>query len=450
MRGFMKERRQQLRLGIPMPRLFTMVLMLVVMGLIYTRLRDPSTWSWFASDEGDVEVAKREAPLPPKPSALPAKLETLAKAADRDAAQQARSSAAGPSSAGAALSDKPSDPPRDPEAVADAHARPSAGFKESLPPELQPTGPTDLDPGELEDIRPTLDFLKDGSLQITDWDSHAYYTVMSWVDHQSTTLLRKRARTNVPFNEFRYKPEDLRLAIVELKLNIKQIIPLYSKPRDGVSEPLRSPAGKPLYEVRGFTREGSTNLYFGMITDPPEGMPIGTSINEDARLVGYFLKLQGYYAVGQEIKAEESGKKMRVLQAPLIVGRLVWIIPPTANQPKAPVWLLASILGGAALIVVAVVAWSTWRTRPFGIAPERVSTVTSNPEAEDVDNWLDRAQSGGLPLERMTEAAPRFEWSEVVSDGGSGRIPGNSFPQSGESNNGHGGIGSGQNGSAPP
>ena len=53
MRQTLKDRRKQLHRGMPMPRLLTMVLMLAIMALIFVRLRDPSTWRWFARDNDD-------------------------------------------------------------------------------------------------------------------------------------------------------------------------------------------------------------------------------------------------------------------------------------------------------------------------------------------------------------------------------------------------------------
>ena len=53
MRQTLKERRKQLHGGMPMPRVLTMVLMLAIMALIFVRLRDPSTWRWFARDDDD-------------------------------------------------------------------------------------------------------------------------------------------------------------------------------------------------------------------------------------------------------------------------------------------------------------------------------------------------------------------------------------------------------------
>ena len=136
----------------------------------------------------------------------------------------------------------------------------------------------------------------------------AYFQILSWVDHQSTALLRKRAKRDVLYSDFRKTPDSMRLQIVELKLNVRQIVRLHQAPKNGITEPMTTREGQPLYEVRGFTQEGGSNLYIGIVTDLPEGMPIGTSINEDAKLVGYFFKLQGYISQQQQLDAERTGR----------------------------------------------------------------------------------------------------------------------------------------------
>ncbi len=43
----------QLYRGTPMSRITTLVIMMGIMALIFVRLRDPSTWRWFARDQAD-------------------------------------------------------------------------------------------------------------------------------------------------------------------------------------------------------------------------------------------------------------------------------------------------------------------------------------------------------------------------------------------------------------
>ena len=220
---------------------------------------------------------------------------------------------------------------------------------------MTPTGPTDLDRFEQENIQNALLAVRDGTLEMANRDMPAYFQILSWVDHQSTALLRKRAKKDVLYSDFRKTPDSMRLQIVELKLSVRQIIRLTKPPENGITEPMTTREGNPIYEVRGFTQEGGTNLYVGVVTDLPAGMPIGISINEDARLVGYFFKLQGYISLQQQLEAERTRKKPVALKAPLIIGRLVWIASPadTAEQ-KTPFWLLATI---GSVAIVFVVGW---------------------------------------------------------------------------------------------
>src|SRR5208337_2870362 len=132
---------------------------------------------------------------------------------------------------------------------------------------------------------------------------------------------QKRARKDVLYNDFHSSPGSMRLQIVELKLNVRQIVRLENPPKDGITEPMTTPDGNPIYELRGFTQEGGSNLYFGIVTDLPKGMPIGASVNEDVKLVGYFFKLQGYFSQQQQLDAERTGKKPTMLKAPVILGR---------------------------------------------------------------------------------------------------------------------------------
>ena len=138
------------------------------------------------------------------------------------------------------------------------------------------------------------------------------------------------------YSDFRKTPDTMRLQIVELKLSVRQIVALHRPPKNGIGSRSLRREGKPIYEVRGFTQEGGSNLYFGIVTDLPEGMPIGTSINENAKLVGYFFRLQGYISQQQQLEAERTRKKPITLKAPVIIGRLIWIAPPPWPKRRPP------------------------------------------------------------------------------------------------------------------
>ena len=202
MRQTVKERRKQLHRGMPMSRLLTLVIMLAILGMIFSRLRDPNTWSWFARDNDDNPVATENEPAGGKnpPDTQPA------------VTAPSQEQAAAPTTGNTAATKESAAPPS----------------------ELTPTGPTDLDPMEQEDIKTAISAISDGNLEMTALDMPAYFQILSWVDHQPTQLLQKRAKKDVLYNDFRKTPESIRLQIVELKLNVRQIVRLTKPPKDGI------------------------------------------------------------------------------------------------------------------------------------------------------------------------------------------------------------------------
>ena len=196
-------------------------------------------------------------------------------------------------------------------------------------------------------ITPLLSILDDGSTESTKFDQPTYFQILSWVDHQSAAALQKRATRAFFYDTLVKSPDTMRLKLLEVKLAVRQIVPVMGVPKDGKPQPLLTHEGKPIYEVRGVSQESGSNLYFGMVTDLPAGTPVGTLINDDAVLVGYFFKVQGYVSQQQQLDFEASRTKRIVpLKAPLIIGRLIWLAEPTASVASTtPVPVL--VTGGA-------------------------------------------------------------------------------------------------------
>ena len=172
-------------------------------------------------------------------------------------------------------------------------------------------------------------------------------------------------------------------------------------------------------------------------------MPIG-KVNIDAKLVGYFFKLQGYVPLERQARYERLGKAA-ILKAPLIIGRLIRTgPPPTADGPysPAPVWLLVSIgLVGVALIV----GWVFLSMRKTGrrSLPAIVPGPSHDPDAPAVDNWLDQAQSGRLTWEAAgpTTRGDGASTDALIVERGLADRFGNNFGANSDSNNGQGGFG---------
>jgi hypothetical protein len=355
MRQSFRDRREHLHRGPRTPRLTTMFLMLAILGLVFVQLRNPGNWRMFGGGDNDGQVA-------PQPAS-------------------ARTTAAGPESA--------AQPPK-------------GGTPTALPPtggtaSAAPSGPTDLDPDEMEEIKPSLSVVYDGSLQTKPVEQPAYFRILDWVDHQSIEALRKRAKRDFFYDNLVHSPESMRLQIVEVKLTVLQIVEVMGSPdKDGRPQPLLTNEGSKIYEVRGISQESGSNLYFGMVTDIPAGTPVGPLLNDfSARLVGYFFKVQGYIAKQQQLDFEASRtRKIVPLKAPLIIGRLIPIaVPADTAANNTPVWVLASVGGVAIIVVLGWVRWSTRRKRPSPM-PRITTTSLRDPDSPDVDNWLDQAQSG--------------------------------------------------------
>ena len=398
MRQSFRERREHLHRGIAVPRPVTMLLMLAIMGLVFLQLRNPGNWRLFGSRDNGGQVAQ-------------------------EAADGARSTGFS----------------RDAEAT--ANKMPPKGGTPTKPPkggttndtkDATSTEGTDLDPEEMEDIKPSLSVLYDGSTETMPAEQPAYFQILGWVDHQSAEALRKRATRAFFYDTLVKSPDTMRLQIVEVKLAVRQIVPVMGTPKDGKPQPLLTRDGSPIYEVRGVSQESGSNLYFGIVTDLPPGTPVGTLINEDARLVGYFFKVQGYVSQQQQLDFEASRtKKIIPLKAPLIVGRLIWLGEPApAVASNTPVWILVSV-GGITIILVA--GWVYWSSRRKLPSPVRRITVTSpiDPDALPVDNWLDLAQSGRFSRDHAADAA--HSEGAALDYGHDGRFLGNIFDDNGES-----------------
>jgi hypothetical protein len=443
MRQAWKDRRRALhRSALPMSRMMTMVLLLAIMGVMFVIMGDPSRWRLFArgSDADTQRVGDNDTPLVIRPAPrTPA--DSTKPALQKRAASSAASAVGTPNApvpnapvqkAPAASVPAVSAPAASPPAVPDHTVLPDR-IVPAEPTGMVATGPTDLDPLEQEEIQSAISVIEDGSLAASKYDMPAYFQILDWVDHQSTELLRKRAKRDVTYSDFRMTPGTMRLQIVDIKLSVRQIIRLTNPPENGMTTPMTTREGHPIYEVRGFTEEGGSNLYFGFVTDLPKGMPYGININEDARLVGYFFKLQGYESQAQLLEAEQYRRRPVALTAPVILGRLVWTNPSPLVEAQAPFWLLVGIVSAGIVIVVGWVGWSMRRKRPSVLSPT-ASNQDWDAEGPSVDHWLNQAQTGRLGFDRLDGM---FDDQNSPEEGIGGRFSGNNTWGNGESKNGH-------------
>jgi len=325
-------------------RIFSMVMMLAVLYMLWDRARDPALWRWLAEadDQGAEEPAETAPPAPPQPGAAAGKSEP-------------------------AVQGQPS-----PQKVA---TEPAA------------KGPTDEDPDEQTAIREEFQAITDRSLQINPEEMFAYRRVLQWVLNQPMSVLRKRARKDLTFNDFMTSPDKCRGALVELVLNAGLVTDC----------DLRSPDGSDLYEVWGHAVDSGSWLYDTVVVNLPEGMPVGRRVSERVRFVGYFFKLQGYHEAGAKPYAPP-------ISAPMFIGRLIWIRPePPLPSTWNASWALI-VVGGFALVVVLQLAWLFFGPR------RRKSKIRAVGEpklgALEIDQWMDRGEEGTAPAADDSSESP--------------------------------------------
>ncbi len=234
-------------------------------------------------------------------------------------------------------------------------------------------------------------------------------------------------------------PNTMRLQILDVKLTVMQIIRDMDTDQDGRPVPMLSPERKPIYEIRGISQDGGTNVYIATVTDLPPGMAVGTSVHYDARLVGYFFKVQGYYSEQQQREIDQS-KRVKPSNAPLIIGRLIWAPQPVAVAEETPVWVFAVIGAVGMIVLLGAVYWSSRRTRRLPI-PRSMMTAPADPDAPDVDAWLDHAQRGQGKSEESRFSHEIFQ-QRAYSEGAARdthlgvRVSGNILAGNGESKDG--------------
>jgi hypothetical protein len=141
-------------------RLFSLVVMLVVIGMLYTRAKEPRTWSWLVSDpdqESEI-VAQVPGDAPPAPP-----VETIVE------------------------------------------------------------GATDLSEGQRDEAAKLLAAVTDRQ-KLVDVEMPAYWRLLGWAQAQSFKDLEKRSLRDVPLTKLHEQPEKYRGQPIRLRLNVKRIL----------------------------------------------------------------------------------------------------------------------------------------------------------------------------------------------------------------------------------
>ena len=347
--------------GADLTRLLTGIVMLAVLAMLISETAKPRNWAWMVSREKLVQEATAVADG------------TSVHGRPIEVDPEAAKLVATPGGAVLAAAQSPPAGPVAPPKLAPKTQAASAKSTETLP---KPTGPTDVDEEEQEAAIEEFDALTDKTLEMHREEMPAYWRLLSWAEHQDISLLQKRAKKDVVFNDFIQSPDKYRGQLVALKLNVRRILG---------DDPGKNPLGlKRIYEVWGFTTESQAWLYVGVTGHIPEGMPIGPTIEEQVTFYGYFLKLQGYHEAGARPNA-------RPLIAPVLVGKMVWRPSDFAHLRGQGQglgdWLWILLVGGGIVIL-----WGVRFMLGFlrGSKRRGLSERSWALPAVPVDEWLDR------------------------------------------------------------
>ncbi|HEV3006540.1 MAG TPA: hypothetical protein VGX78_18870 [Pirellulales bacterium] len=210
-----------------------MLCMLVVLGMLISVARRPSTWQWLAPGGPEVAAVGK---------------------------------------------------PRHDEAPKE-EAKPEKALLEALPGETLVAGPNDLDPEEMKKAEYEFQAISDKEPFAAE-EMPSYWRLLRWSGSQSFVELKARAKRDVRYSQLFEEPEKYRGRLVFVRLHVHQVIE-YDAPanRQGL---------KKLYEARGPSDESRTHPYVVLFDQLPPGMPLGSNVHEEAMFVGYFLKTYSY------------------------------------------------------------------------------------------------------------------------------------------------------------
>lgn len=270
-------------------------------------------------------------------------------------------------------------------------AAPQAASATKAPPRAErvTAGPTDEDIEEQDGAYEEFMALTDGGLEQGKEEMPAYWRLFRWVQHQSTAQLRARATKNVVFNRFIRDPGKQRGKLFQLELNVRKVVS-YDAPKN-------SAGVKKVYEIWGFTRESQAWLYAVLVEDLPEGMPVGTNIDERVAFTGYFFKLQGYYEAG-------AGPRDKPLVAPLLIGRVTHKpseFRAASDQPADWTWVWWA---GGLVVVFGILRMGLWVYNRWTPAPARDQEFSDRERAAagaGVRNWLAHAEGNAGTLDAV-------------------------------------------------
>jgi hypothetical protein len=229
-------------------------------------------------------------------------------------------------------------------------------------------GPTDEDTLEQDAAGEEFQAVTDKA-PLAKEEMPAYWRLMAWQEHQSTSELQRRSKKSVTYSQLFHDPESWRGKLVEIPMHLRRT----ARVDNVTANPLNL---KTMYEVWGWTSDSQPYWYWLVCPQLPPGMPQGQSIYEEATFVGYFLKLLSY--------EDHQGKQ---LATPLLIGRLVWHPEPANPLARRDEWTWPW-LAAIGLAAIFLVRWGVH----FSLRRRNAKALEGNTRSVDdaaVESWLE-------------------------------------------------------------
>jgi hypothetical protein len=204
-------------------------------------------------------------------------------------------------------------------------------------------------------------------------DAYARTLILAhWTD---APALDKAARRDLTYVQLFHEADKYRGQIVHLSGRMKRI-----RRYDDPPETARKAGVSHIYEGWLFNGDFGEKPVCCVFTDLPAGLRVSEKMEERVEFAGYFFKRYRY-------KAGDTPKANQWRDAPLLVGRVVAVLPHEAATSVDWSWLLAGFLtlvGGTIAFVVFLTWWlrrgdERVRRRLAGVAP-RPFDPNSEPE----------------------------------------------------------------------
>jgi hypothetical protein len=241
------------------------------------------------------------------------------------------------------------------------------------------------DPEELALFKHDAEAIADRSLTILPVEQRAYWRLIRWVTEEPLSTLVAADPPEVNYQNFVLRPEKHRGELVQMELLVRRALK-YEAPEGN------SAGVKTLYELWGWPANAHGRMYTVVTTELPPGFPIGTEVEETARVYGYFFKLQAY-----ELGSAKPYAAPQV--SPLLVGRIQWAPFVSPNAEIDPSFYVGLAVGG--VILAGMIGFWVWtgRRKPAQLAilnaalpataSEEVYADRDNDESHEEDSAPD-------------------------------------------------------------